>query len=675
MMIGLQRDLGIIFIITFCIAINPSSGKTCSGKINVTPVKHPSIFSELTSSEIGEVLRYIKKELNTTKSTNGGLSDTFAYVIEKKTTSKEDVLEHIDRNGPVPLREARVVLYSPLEIAEYTVGPLPNLTYHFRAENPRWNRRDLKFSERTFYTPSDASAIAALVHKEGRKLKRLLQESFDEFHMNDDCRKRCISYNFLRPTVLEHSRVMWVYLKRKVDISLGSDRLYPLPLQMLLNMTSSNSTSWKVFQVWYNDQFFDSSDDLMRKYNNGTVARVTIPLSNTDIFSSMKQRAKKNSKSSKRRGPDCFPQDGRRFAIEGNRVTYINWEFEFSNRQSTGPQLFDIRFRKERIVYELSLQEALLSYTGNTPMSRHANVYLDGEVLLGNFISPMAPGVDCPKGSTYFNSTIYNYIFGTSVVIPNAFCIFEDIDGPPLKRHYEYTSDGSYAFYAGMPNNALVLRTMQTIDNYDFIYDFIFYQNGVLGTKVSASAYVVTEFTKDSTAERGKYGFQIHENVFAMFHQHLFNFKVDVDIKGRSNRHETLAVKIRPTTHKDDEDTSSTIYNSFNQLDPVLNFDSYISDNENITDEDLVAWVTVGLQHLPTSATDVPVTTTAGNTLSFYLKPFHYFDEDPSMSSHDNVFITPGQNDEENVDENENNALENCCPPKDKIRFENPIHD
>ena len=39
------------------------------------------------------------------------------------------------------------------------------------------------------------------------------------------------------------------------------------------------------------------------------------------------------------------------------------------------------------------------------------------------------------------------------------------------------------------------------------------------------------------------------------------------------------------TKRKDDEDTSSTIYNAMDHGDPVLDFQKYINDNENIVDE------------------------------------------------------------------------------------------
>ena len=44
-------------------------------------------------------------------------------------------------------------------------------------------------------------------------------------------------------------------------------------------------------------------------------------------------------------------------------------------------------------------------------------------------------------------------------------------------------------------------------------------------------------------------------------------------------------VKVVLTKRKDDEDTSSTIYNALDHRQPVLDFQNYVNDNENIVDE------------------------------------------------------------------------------------------
>ena len=77
--------------------------------------------------------------------------------------------------------------------------------------------------------------------------------------------------------------------------------------------------------------------------------------------------------------------------------------------------------------------------------------------------------------------------------------------------------------------------------------------------------------------------------------------------------------------------------------DPVVDSQRFVSDDEPIVDEDLIAWVTTGLMHVPHSE-DITNTATAANFASFYLRPYNFLDEDPSMASCDTVLISPAKN-------------------------------
>ena len=63
-------------------------------------------------------------------------------------------------------------------------------------------------------------------------------------------------------------------------------------------------------------------------------------------------------------------------------------------------------------------------------------------------------------------------------------------------------------------------------------------------------------------------------------------------------------------------------------------------DDDSIVNEDLVAWVTIGMMHVPHSE-DLPNTATAANSASFFIRPFNYFDEDPSIGSTNAILVTP----------------------------------
>ena len=82
--------------------------------------------------------------------------------------------------------------------------------------------------------------------------------------------------------------------------------------------------------------------------------------------------------------------------------------------------------------------------------------------------------------------------------------------------------------------------------------------------------------------------------------------------------------------------------------------------------QDLVFWITVGTHHIPHTE-DLPVTTTVGGHLGFFLLPYNYFPECPSVSSRDNVrveFATPNNPaDGLRVERNGNQAKSVCGAP------------
>ncbi|KAB1275867.1 Amiloride-sensitive amine oxidase [copper-containing] [Camelus dromedarius] len=94
------------------------------------------------------------------------------------------------------------------------------------------------------------------------------------------------------------------------------------------------------------------------------------------------------------------------------------------------------------------------------------------------------------------------------------------------------------------------------------------------------------------------------------------------------------------TRYRESELCSSSLYNQNDPWDPPVVFEEYLHNNENIEDEDLVAWVTVGFLHIP-HAEDVPNTATPGNSVGFLLRPFNFFPEDPSLESRDLVVVRP----------------------------------
>ena len=116
--------------------------------------------------------------------------------------------------------------------------------------------------------------------------------------------------------------------------------------------------------------------------------------------------------------------------------------------------------------------------------------------------------------------------------------------------------------------------------------------------------------------------------------------------------------------YKETERYGSCMFNYFPQYRaPLCSFDKMIKDDESIVNEDLVAWIPIGATHIPCSE-DFPATPSVGNQMTIFIKPYNYFDEDPSMASANNVYISKTKN--KKIIETNNTPKEASCGIPDR---------
>lgn len=518
--------------------------------------------------------------------------------------------------------------------------------------------------------------------------------------------------------------------------------IHPVGFEIMVDTGGNDVSLWKVEKIFYNNATYDTVEELLTAFDAGSKTSFPAP-KDKGSFSTYQRRG--NPQPAKPlRNPQLFEPDGKRYTVSGHHVEYMGWSFDFRSRTTSGIQLFDIKFNGERIVYELSAQEAEAFYSGWAPKPMFTN-FLDVAWGMGSMTFELLRGVDCPDTATFFDVV---HLIGRNdpAKFKNAVCVFEQDMGIPLRRHYDTNFKDGYHFYGGMPGSALILRTASTTYNYDYVLDYIFYPNAVLEVRTTTSGYAQTTFY---TVDEDPYAYQIHPQMAGTLHDHIFNYKVDLDVMGTENSHQVVQVgltnitnpwfpndyqvqkvlhrqlrktedeavykynfntpsllnffnsekknsygvhrgyriqirdmmkqvlpeswpmvkgaawslnQMHVTKRKENEEKSSCMYNQQDMADPVLDFLKYV-DGENIEQEDLVAWVTLGLMHIMHSE-DVPNTATPGNSASFLLRPFSYFDEDPSMASYDGVVIKPS--DKGPQIENFGTPTGPACTPKNK---------
>ena len=72
---------------------------------------------------------------------------------------------------------------------------------------------------------------------------------------------------------------------------------------------------------------------------------------------------------------------------------------------------------------------------------------------------------------------------GKPIVLPRAICVFERNTGSPAWRHAELV-DGTYE---GRPEVELVVRSIPTVGNYDYVMDWVFTSRGEIRIDVGAT--------------------------------------------------------------------------------------------------------------------------------------------------------------------------------------------
>ncbi|KAM9306051.1 diamine oxidase [copper-containing] [Gastrophryne carolinensis] len=695
-----------------CIVMASSSGTMAKGRYK------SSIYSDLTSDEMRSVQSFLMDQpqlkLVSSQSTFG---KNTIFTMELNLPKKRKALHFLDSDGPKPQREAKVVIFfgdqKTPNITEFIVGPLPHPYYH-RAITPR-DKTVIPFESRPM-TTMEYKKITAKLQEVSREFNHIILELTGFSFYN--CSDRCLTFTDIAPRGLKSGeRRSWIIFQRLVE----GFYLHPTGFEILLNHRSLNPKEWTVEKLWYNGQYYKSVKEFIRKYENNEVIKVPLPeFTEKNHYSTYMPRGTFKTKTDIHGSKICEPQ-GKRYKVLGNYVEYTGWSFAYRVRSTAGLQLFDIQYNNERIAYEVSLQEAIAFYSGATPAAMQTK-YIDSGWGMGTVHYELAKGIDCPEVATYVD--LYNfYDTDEPLRYKNALCIFELPMGMPLRRHFDSTHDGGFSFYAGVESHALVVRTTSTVYNYDYIWDFLFYQNGVIEVKVSATGYIhATFFTLDGLS----YGSRVYSHVLGNLHTHLVNYKVDLDVAGTENSFDTVDIKyenitnpwspgdfivqsrmerllktterqaafrfgspvprylmfkndkknkwghersyriqynshahsvlprgwgaekgvawsrysLAVTRHRESEQTSNSLYIQSDPYEPSIDFERFIRNNENIVNQDLVAWVTVGFLHIPHSE-DIPNTSTPGNAVGFFLRPFNFFDEDPSVASKSTVIVKP----------------------------------
>lgn len=151
-----------------------------------------------------------------------------------------------------------------------------------------------------------------------------------------------------------------------------------------------------------------------------------------------------------------------------------------------------------------------------------------GDAGAGVLANNLQLGCDCLGSILYLDGIVSNDE-GEAVHMPNVVCIHEQ-DGGIGWKHTNYRTNRA----AVVRNRELVLQSIITAANYEYIFAFMFNQAGDLTYEVRATGILSTQPIEEGL--KSPWGTVVHPGVLAAYHQHIFSLRIDPAIDGHSNR-------------------------------------------------------------------------------------------------------------------------------------------
>jgi primary-amine oxidase len=298
------------------------------------------------------------------------------------------------------------------------------------------------------------------------------------------------------------------------DTSRSSNNVYGWPIEKLYALVELRER--KVLQV----------------IDDGVVPVSPANMNFTEADAMPLRAAQNPTEQSQPRGPN--------FKIDGGEVSWGNWRFHLRMESRQGTVISLARWvdgGKERsVLYQGYMSEMFVPYM-DAEYGWYSRTYFDmGEYGLGLLASPLKAGLDCPAYATFLSATV-NDFEGEPDPRPNAMCIFERNTGDPAWRHYEIVN----RTHEARPGVELVVRMAAQLGNYDYLIDWVFNDAGEIEGRIGATGIdalkgVPSKSMRDATAnEDTKYGTLVGPGLVAVYHDHYFNYRLDLDVDGQRN--------------------------------------------------------------------------------------------------------------------------------------------
>jgi primary-amine oxidase len=232
--------------------------------------------------------------------------------------------------------------------------------------------------------------------------------------------------------------------------------------------------------------------------------------------------------------------------VQGSLVSWGPWQFRTALRDREGLVLYDVQIRDgnrlRSLLRSASVAEMMVLYGDPSQGWGWRNAFDAGDYGLGRTSVPLRPGSEVPPGAILMDGVISDEL-GKAKPLPNRIAIYEH-DAGILWSHSE---DGEAITRRC---NEIWLISIAAVGNYDFIFHWIFADDGRLTFRVDLTGIMLAKGTRQNQcaacelppnpkgrilAGDAAHGTQVARNLIAVNHQHLLNMRLDFNIDGVGN--------------------------------------------------------------------------------------------------------------------------------------------
>ncbi|KAI0668175.1 peroxisomal copper amine oxidase [Trametes maxima] len=225
--------------------------------------------------------------------------------------------------------------------------------------------------------------------------------------------------------------------------------------------------------------------------------------------------------------------EGVSFKVDGHVLEWQKWKMHIAFHHREGIALSTITYNDNGnvrpVFYRLSLSEMVVPYGAPEHPHPRKHAFDVGEYGMGTMANELTLGCDC-LGQIHYLPGSYVAHDGSAVVVKNVICIHEE-DAGLLWKHTDYRVGGRSQ---AVRSRRLVIQQICTLANYEYIFNYMFYQDGNIELEVRLTG-ILQVYVQGQDEPNSPFGTTLAPGINAHYHQHIFSVRVDPMVDGLQN--------------------------------------------------------------------------------------------------------------------------------------------